>query len=96
MVPNTLRLVAEVTLDVPAAGGPRRLWLRILGDDERGYLLVGDFGAEHGIELEDFWFPTLEQLLTAAESVGVPRDAWDLDYSTPSAISRRARTADSP
>jgi hypothetical protein len=94
MVPNSLRLVAEVTLDLPAAGAPRRLWLRILGDDERGYLMVGDIGAEAGIELDDFWFPTLEEMMAAAERVGVARDAWDLDYSTPAATTRRARAED--
>lgn len=87
MNPEALRLVVEVTID--AAGATR--WLRILGDDERGYLIVGDIEREAGRPLEDFWFPTLDEALTAAQRVGIPREAWGVDSSSPSAITHRAR-----
>jgi hypothetical protein len=75
IVPNTVRLVAEV----------RELWLRILGDDDRGYLMVGD------LDLADVWFPRLELALDEAERAGVPRSAWGLDESPPHLISSRMR-----
>lgn len=78
MEPDTLRLVAEVTVPAPA-GGPIARWLRILGDDRRGYLLVGDVDPEVGPALEDIWFPTLDEAFAAAERVGVPRAAWNAE-----------------
>jgi hypothetical protein len=55
--------------------------LRILGDASRGYLLAGTLalGAE---ALEEFWFTSIEDAISAAESVGVARDDWS---SMPSA-----------
>jgi hypothetical protein len=91
MAPNTLRLVADVVLDGDGPGRRRRLWLRILGDDLRGYLMVGDIDPAGGLELDDFWFPTLELALTAAERAGVPRPAWELDDAAPATITARVR-----
>jgi hypothetical protein len=82
MQPTARRLVAEVAQ--PTAGGHR--WLRILGDDERGYLLAGDLEA-----LEEIWFPSLDEALTEAERAGVPRDAWGVEDSPPAAVTERAR-----
>jgi hypothetical protein len=49
--------------------------LRILGDASRGYLLAGTLalGAE---ALEEFWFISIEEAISAAESVGVAREDW--------------------
>ena len=83
--PNTIRLVAEVAH--PASAGFR--WLRILGDDSRGYLLVGDLEYEEAPPIAEYWHPTLEQALDAAEAAGVPRAAWDLEVRPPSPRGRR-------
>jgi hypothetical protein len=55
--------------------------LRILGDTNRGYLLAGTLalGAE---ALDEFWFSSIEEAISAAESVGVARGDWS---SMPSA-----------
>jgi hypothetical protein len=94
MVPSTLRLVADVVLDREGADRGVHLWLRILGDDLRGYLVVGDIDPAGGLELDDFWFPTLEVAITAAERAGVPRPVWELDDSAPAAITARVRARD--
>jgi hypothetical protein len=59
--------------------------LRILGDANRGYLLAGTLalGAE---TLEEFWFTSIEDAISAAESVGVARADWS---SMPSAVDGR-------
>src|ERR1700704_6499756 len=79
---ETLRLVAEVSL-APVDGSEETRWLRILGDDNRGYLLVGDLEPDAAPALEEFWFPTVQQAFAAAESVGVPRAAWDVEVAPP-------------
>jgi hypothetical protein len=86
---ETLRLVAEVIL-APADGGSEATrWLRILGDDKRGYLLVGDLEPNGAPVLEEFWFPSLEQAFGAAEAVGVPRAAWDAEIAPPNPLTGR-------
>jgi hypothetical protein len=87
--PGVLRLVAEVVVE--SADGSGKRWLRILGDDERGYLLPGDLESEGGPPLADFWFPTLNEALDEAAAAGVARDAWDVDASTPAEITARAK-----
>jgi hypothetical protein len=79
--PDTLRLAAEVVFDPGAGRGVR--WLRILGDDLRGYLLVGDLDPEGGPALTEFWHPTLDLALAAAAAVGVPPSAWDREQAPP-------------
>jgi hypothetical protein len=86
--PQALRLVAEVTLS-GAAGGSR--WLRILGDERRGYLVVGDLEPAGAPALDEIWFPTLDEALGAAERAGVPRSAWGVDQASASTITERAR-----
>jgi hypothetical protein len=56
----------------PDGGQPRQL--RILGDDQRGYLLAGY--PEAAAESEDFWFCTLPEALGQAERLGVARSDW--------------------
>jgi hypothetical protein len=91
MVSNTLRLVADVVLEGDGPDRRRQLWLRILGDDLRGYLVVGDIDPAGSLELDDFWFPSLELALAAAERAGVPRAAWEIDASSPVTITARVR-----
>jgi hypothetical protein len=49
--------------------------LRILGDDTRGYMLMGAF-ALSGEDETEFWFATLDEAKGAAEKFGVPAEAW--------------------
>lgn len=56
---------------VPGGGQPRQL--RILGDDERGYLLAGYPEAP---EADDFWFRTLDEAFAHTDRLGVARSAW--------------------
>jgi len=88
MEPAALRLAAEVELPAPA-GATR--WLRIVGDDQRGYLLSGDLELWPAPAVEEFWFPTIEEAIAAAERVGIPRAAWRQDPSPAATITRRAR-----
>jgi hypothetical protein len=85
---DVLRLVAEVALDSDAEG---TRWLRILGDVRRGYLIVGDIDMEGMVALDDFWFPTLDGAIAAAERAGVPRSVWEVDTSSPASITERLR-----
>jgi len=57
-----------------APGRPREL--RILGDDDRGFIIAGaaDLLAEDGSE---FWFPTLIEALAAAEGLEVDPRTWE-------------------
>ena len=68
-IPPGVHLCAEVF-----AGG-RHHQLRILGDDERGYLLVG-LSALPGHEADEFWFPTLDGATGMGSEVGVPPGGW--------------------
>jgi hypothetical protein len=77
--PDTVRLVAEVGHSSPA--GIR--WLRILGDDTRGYLLVGDLEPPDMPPITEYWHASLDLALGAAEAVGIPRSAWDLEIRPP-------------
>lgn len=45
---------------------------RLLGDEERGYLITGIADLEDG----DFWFETLDAALVQGERLGVSRSAW--------------------
>jgi hypothetical protein len=49
--------------------------VRILGDDVRGYLLVGLESPDRG-GLDQLWFPTLSEAIAEAEQRGIPRTAW--------------------
>ncbi len=91
MVPNTLRLVADIVLEGGDRAHRSELWLRILGDEARGYLIVGDIDPAGGLALDDFWFPSLDLALAAAERSGVPRSAWGIDDSAPAVVSARIR-----
>lgn len=73
--PDTIRLVAEV--EFPSPAGIR--WLRILGDDTRGYLLVGDLEPPDMPAITEYWHASLDLALRAAEAVGIPTSAWDLE-----------------
>lgn len=50
--------------------------VRVLGDDQRGYLLVGIADLDEDGDGGDFWFRTMEQALARAERIGVRRDGW--------------------
>ena len=77
--PDTVRLVAEVAF--PSQDGTR--WLRILGDDRRGYLLVGDLEPADAAPISEYWHPSLELALDAAAAAGVPRSAWEMETRPP-------------
>jgi len=49
--------------------------VRILGDDHRGYLVMGLERLPNGSDSE-FWFRTLEEARAAAAGFGVPPDGW--------------------
>jgi hypothetical protein len=49
--------------------------LRILGDDDRGYLLAGTLAIPLAEE-EDIWFRTLDEAYTEGERLGVARESW--------------------
>lgn len=71
LVPPGAHIAADLTWDDER--GSHHTQLRILGDDNRGYLLMG------GFELADdgeFWFGTLAEAKEAALELGVPIDAW--------------------
>jgi hypothetical protein len=57
------------------AAGTHSTQLRILGDDVRGYLLVGGWGVPGG-EDQEFWFMTVAEAKAASAELGVPADAW--------------------
>jgi hypothetical protein len=65
--------MADVSWD--NGSGPRRTQLRILGDDTRGYILMGAFALSDQDEME-FWFATLDEAKGAAQKLGVPAHAW--------------------
>jgi len=81
--PETLRLVAEVRLASVDGISEATRWLRILGDDNRGYLLVGEVELAGAPVLQEFWFPSLEKALAAADAAGIPRLAWDAEVAAP-------------
>ena len=56
---------------MPEGEGSRQL--RILGDEQRGYLLAGYRDAAG---TEDFWFRTLSEALAQADRLGVARADW--------------------
>jgi hypothetical protein len=47
--------------------------IRILGDDQRGYLITGLADVPDG---GDFWFETLPEAIARAEALGVEVDGW--------------------
>jgi hypothetical protein len=71
-----------------AIAGRAARQLRILGDDQRGYLIAGLLGIPR-VEDEEFWFGTLGEALEATARFGVPGDAWTeitaVDQVTPMA-----------
>jgi hypothetical protein len=71
--PPGVHLGAEITAE--AADPPRRVQLRILGDETRGYLLIGLLALPHEADTE-FWFATLDEAKEAAAAAGVAPAAW--------------------
>jgi len=63
-----------------SAGSP----VRLLGDDNRGYLIAG---LTHLPELEDVevWFPTFEAAMEAGERLGIKRRDWT-EFTPPVAL----------
>jgi hypothetical protein len=66
-LPPGIHLYVEIVV------GAHRRQLRILGDDDRGYLIAG---LPDGIVEDDFWFPTLTEAKRAGQRLGVPIDRW--------------------
>jgi hypothetical protein len=70
--PDSTHIAAEHTW--VADGVARHAQLRILGDDERGYLLMGAFDLLD--DEPEFWFATLDEAKAQSTRIGVPLDAW--------------------
>ncbi len=68
-------------------GESRHTQLRILGDDTRGYLLMGAFEAAGDRE---YWFATLDEAIDEAAALGVPHAAWS-DVTQPSDVTPEVR-----
>jgi hypothetical protein len=49
--------------------------VRLLGDNNRGYLLVGLAGSEEGGD-EEFWFRTLDAAIASAAVRGISPSSW--------------------
>ena len=68
-LPPGLQLMAEVA---GAEGGS--IQLRILGDESRGFLLVGGQGLAD--EDREFWFATLDDAIEAGKLLGARPEDW--------------------
>jgi hypothetical protein len=55
--------------------GSHSAQVRILGDENRGYLLMGLERMPDADE-QEFWFRTLDEARAAAAEYGVPADGW--------------------
>jgi hypothetical protein len=73
-LPPGLHLQADVTLG--SGADATRHQLRLLGDERRGYLLVGLAALPDGEDAE-FWFATVEEAKQAAAEHGVRLEDWD-------------------
>jgi hypothetical protein len=85
VVPPGTHLAAELSWDDD--DGSHHTQLRILGDDARGYLLMG---AHQLAGDREFWFPTLQEAKDEALALGVPRAAWN-EVTTPRQVKADVR-----
>ena len=92
LVPPGIHLAADLSWE--RNGRLHSAQLRILGDDNRGYLLMGAFELAAADELE-FWFATVAEAKDVAASLGVPRESW-MDVTTASQVKRLPRQAPPP
>ena len=56
--------------------GSHHTQIRILGDDTRGYLLMG-LSVLPGGDDSEFWFRSIDEAKAAAVEFGAPDSAWD-------------------
>lgn len=84
LVPPGIHLAADLSWE--SDGRLRSAQLRILGDDTRGYLLMGAFELAANDELE-FWFATVDEAKDVAARLGVPRESW-IEVTTASQVKR--------
>ena len=73
-LPPAERYAAAVDAD-EAGGAGSMIEVRILGDDERGYLLVGHFSLPASAG-EEFWFESLDGAIAGAQRLGIEPGAW--------------------
>jgi hypothetical protein len=69
-LPPGLQLIAEV----PGTGG-KPVQIRLLGDESRGFLLVGGPGFVVDDD-QEIWFATLEEAIGAGERLGARAEDW--------------------